>query len=196
MHPIIALRQLDGLPREITMALSSAKGPVSQTEIINRLPRHVRASQSPVSRALAELIQTGIVVKTGTTRNAPLGSVRRPAASLARPTSVHRSTTILRSSAITGPTKPGGCPRRRRSEWRRQLATFSTSSMRQPIRGRRRAVPDRPFLGVLVPRRQHVQLSGDGSADQIRSRSVGTRSRRSDHDREPHEGDPHAPWRN
>src|SRR5437879_3787510 len=71
MHPIIALRRLEGLPREITTVLSSAKEPISQVEIIDRLRR--RVSQSTVSRALTELVDAGIVIKTGTTRNAAFG---------------------------------------------------------------------------------------------------------------------------
>jgi fido (protein-threonine AMPylation protein)/DNA-binding transcriptional ArsR family regulator len=71
MHPIIALRRLEGLPREITTVLSSAKEPISQVEIIDRLRR--RVSQSTVSRALTVLVDAGIVIKTGTTRNAAFG---------------------------------------------------------------------------------------------------------------------------
>jgi Fic family protein len=71
MHPITALRRLEGLPREITTVLSSAKEPISQVEIIDRLRR--RISQSTVSRALAHLVDAGIVIKTGTTRNAAFG---------------------------------------------------------------------------------------------------------------------------
>jgi Fic family protein len=71
MHPIIALRRLDGLPRDITNVLSAAKEPIPQVEIINRL--RGRVSQSTVSRALAELVTAGIVIKTGTTRNAAFG---------------------------------------------------------------------------------------------------------------------------
>jgi Fic family protein len=68
MHPIIALRHLDGLSREITNVLTSAKQPIPQVEILQRLRRQV--SQSTVSRALAELVNAHIVIKTGTTRNA------------------------------------------------------------------------------------------------------------------------------
>lgn len=68
MHPIITLRRLAGLPREITSILASAKQPISQVEIIERLRR--RVSQSTVSRALSELVEARIVIKTGTTRNA------------------------------------------------------------------------------------------------------------------------------
>ena len=68
MHPIIALRHLDGLPREITTALALARQPISQVAIIEQLRR--RVSQSTVSRALAELVNAHIVIKTGTTRNA------------------------------------------------------------------------------------------------------------------------------
>lgn len=71
MHPIIALRKLEGLQREIAAALSTANKPITQVEVIDRLRR--RVSQSTVSRALAELIEAGIVVKTGTTRNAAFG---------------------------------------------------------------------------------------------------------------------------
>ena len=67
MHPIIALRRLEGLPREIATLLSASNRPVTQVEIIDRLRRKV--SQSTVSRALAELTEAGIVAKTGTTRN-------------------------------------------------------------------------------------------------------------------------------
>lgn len=67
MHPIIALRRIEGLPREIATILSSSNRPVTQVEIIDRLRRKV--SQSTVSRALAELMKAGIVTKVGTTRN-------------------------------------------------------------------------------------------------------------------------------
>jgi Fic family protein len=71
MHPIIALRRLDGLQREIATVLASAKSPIAQVEIIDRLRRKV--SQSTVSRALGELLDAKIVVKTGTTRNSAFG---------------------------------------------------------------------------------------------------------------------------
>ncbi|RRH94497.1 hypothetical protein EH240_26885 [Mesorhizobium tamadayense] len=68
MHPVMALRNLDTLQKEIVSILSRVGIGMSQTDIVAKLTS--RASQPTVSRAMAKLVADGIVIKTGETRGA------------------------------------------------------------------------------------------------------------------------------
>jgi fido (protein-threonine AMPylation protein) len=82
MHPALAVRQLNGLPKEIVRVLEAAPEGLSQVAIMARLA--TAPTQSTASRALRRLIDAGVVAKTGATRNAAF-SLTPLAARFARP---------------------------------------------------------------------------------------------------------------
>lgn len=68
MHPALRLRSLDKLEKAIVDALAKGKTGMSQGDVIAQIGG--RASQATVSRAMARLIQSGIIQKSGSTKNA------------------------------------------------------------------------------------------------------------------------------
>lgn len=70
MHPALAIRALDGLDRQIFQVLArNPNAASSQGQLARQLGANP-PSQPTISRALARLINAGIVEKSGTTRNA------------------------------------------------------------------------------------------------------------------------------
>ncbi|SIQ05859.1 Fic/DOC family protein [Rhizobium sp. RU20A] len=67
MHPIIALRQLDDLQKQIVTLLLRSPNGLAQKDVIAKLANSV--SQPTISRAMAKLIENDIVEKTGETRS-------------------------------------------------------------------------------------------------------------------------------
>ncbi len=70
MHPIIALRRVSSLERNIVNCLLGQKGAISQTTLIKGM--RDPPSQPTVSRAVARLITRGIIVRTGRTKGSRL----------------------------------------------------------------------------------------------------------------------------
>ncbi|TLX16084.1 Fic family protein [Rhizobium sp. MHM7A] len=68
MHPIIALRQLDNLQRQIVNILLRAPEGMPQKAIMSKLPAGV--SQPTLSRAMSKLADNDIILKTGETKGA------------------------------------------------------------------------------------------------------------------------------
>ena len=66
MHPIIELRKIPPLEKQIVNRLLRQREPISQTELINGLPD--APSQPTVSRAMTRLIKKGIVARKGKTK--------------------------------------------------------------------------------------------------------------------------------
>jgi DNA-binding transcriptional ArsR family regulator len=68
MHPILALRNIEGLEKEVVRILSSSPGALSQGEILKQLAG--KTTQPSLSRAMARLAEQGIITKSGSTRKA------------------------------------------------------------------------------------------------------------------------------
>lgn len=70
MHPVLRLRHLSLLEKDLVAALATAEG-MNQVQLIKKIPG--APSQATISRALSKLAQDGVVEKVGATR----GSVFR-----------------------------------------------------------------------------------------------------------------------
>lgn len=82
MHPIVALRQLDSLQRQIVNLMLRAPEGMSQKNIMAKITSGV--SQPTLSRAMNKLMENGIILKTGETKGS-LFSLSEDAAWFARP---------------------------------------------------------------------------------------------------------------